>query len=896
MQKILDTSIKELEKNITRRFSYVEMAFFAMWWQEQNETTKVLVKQLVDGGRLQFVGGGWCSNDEATTHYTAIIDQMTLGFQLLIDTFGEMAIPKVAWQVDPFGHSKEQARLFYELGMDGLFVGRVDFEEKNTRASDNTLEMIWESSPDTPLFTGITYGGYYPPRYFCFDQLCGDNNMHTMQNLTTKFYDVVKEERKSYNTNNVMVTMGGDFHYTNATKNFYYTDELIESVNNKFSDINVFYSTPNCYLYAVNQAKKTYSVKTDDFFPYKDGAHRYWTGYFTSRPTHKYCGRRANGYLQAVKQLQTLADLRDDVTMGQIYTLARAVAVLQHHDGMTGTERQHVAEDYTYRLSHGMNEADQVSVQAMKTLTGFDGINNDNVHFCRQVNISWCPFTKGRENFVVLLYNPLARSRIFHAEIPVSDACYSVHNGEGNNVTSQVNELSIISEQTASSSRILSFPIELPAMGFGVAVVSNGHNSTVEGSDQETNSESSEQFVIIENEYLRLEFDKHTGSLSKITNLEIGKSITATQELMHYTGNTHHPVPGAYIFRPESDQPESMAGNVTSDVVSGILVQEIHQHFQQWAKQIVRLRKGQRHAEFEWTVGPIPVEDNKGKDVVSRFTTNIENNGIFYTDGNGRAMEEHRRNYRKSWNIVEKESVAGNYYPVTSAAAIKDADIQLTVLTDRAQGASSVHDGQLELMVHRRHLVDDGLGVGEPLNERDNNDIGIVVRGRHYVQLENVEEAAKYSRLLAKELFAPPVVALMDYTHIPTTYPHTSKSVGDVKSVELPENVHLLTLQVWNTTTTLVRLEHIFDEGEDETLSQPAQVDLNELFTSTDVAHVSEMTLGANQKLDEVQRLVWKTEAGETESDMTVVREPVNDDLQVIIKPMQIRTFLITTN
>ena len=867
-----------------------------MWWEEQNETTKMLVKQLVDEGRLQFVGGGWCSNDEATTHYTAIIDQMTLGFQLLNDTFGEMAIPKVAWQVDPFGHSKEQAKLFYELGMDGLFVGRVDFEEKDTRARDKSLEMIWESSPETPLFTGITYGGYYLSGSLCFDQMCGVVSVDAMPSLSQMLYDYVKTERLFYNTDNVMVTMGGDFHYTNATKNFYYTDELIKSVNDNFSDVNVFYSTPNCYLYAVNRAKKTYSVKTDDFFPYKDDAHRYWTGYFTSRPTHKYYGRRANGYLQAAKQLQALADFRDDVTMGQIYTLARAVAVLQHHDGMTGTERQHVAEDYTYRLSHGMNEADQVSVQAMKKLTGFDGINNDNIHFCRQVNISWCPFTKGRENFVVLLYNPLARSRTYHAEIPVSDACYTVHDGEGNNVTSQVYELSIIPEQTASSSRILSFPMELPAMGFGVAVVSNGHNSTVDRSDQETHSECREQFVIIENKYLRLDFDKHTGSLSKITNLEIGKSITATQELLYYTGRVQNPASGAYVFRPESDQPKSLLGNVTFNVADGILVQEIRQEFQQWARQIVRLRKGQRHAEFEWTVGPIPVEDNKGKDVVSRFTTNIENNGKFYTDGNGRAMEERRRNYRKSWNIVEKESVAGNYYPVTSAAAIRDADIQLTVLTDRAQGASSVHDGQLELMVHRRHLVDDGLGVGEPLNEKDDNDIGIVVRGRHYVQLENVDEAAKYSRLLAKELFAPPVVALMDDIHIPTTYPHTSKSVEAVKSVELPQNVHLLTLQVWNSTTTLVRLEHIFDEGEDETLSQPAQVDLNEIFTNTDVTHISEMTLGANQKLDEVQRLMWKTEAGETESDMTVVRKPVNEDLKVIIKPMQIRTFLITTN
>ena len=60
-------------------------------------------------------------NDEAATHYNAIIDQMTLGFKELQDTFGECGRPKVAWHIDPFGHSKEQAHLFSKMGFDGFF-------------------------------------------------------------------------------------------------------------------------------------------------------------------------------------------------------------------------------------------------------------------------------------------------------------------------------------------------------------------------------------------------------------------------------------------------------------------------------------------------------------------------------------------------------------------------------------------------------------------------------------------------------------------------------------------------------------------------------------------------------------------------------------------------------
>ncbi len=70
----------------------------------------------------------------------------------------------------------------------------------------------------------------------------------------------------------------------------------------------VFYSTPSCYLYALNKADRTWPSKSDDFFPYGIFPHGYLTGYYTSRPALKRYERYANNILQVTKQLNVLAN------------------------------------------------------------------------------------------------------------------------------------------------------------------------------------------------------------------------------------------------------------------------------------------------------------------------------------------------------------------------------------------------------------------------------------------------------------------------------------------------------------------------------------------------------------------------------------------------------------
>ncbi len=141
VELILETTIRELLKDPAKRFSYVEMKFFSMWFYEQTETMKTQVRQLVMEGRLEFLNAGWSMSDEACPHFDDFINNMQAGHDFLMKEFGVR--PRVAWHIDPFGHSNAAPRLFAEMGFDAWFFARLDYQDKLRRLATQEMEWVW---------------------------------------------------------------------------------------------------------------------------------------------------------------------------------------------------------------------------------------------------------------------------------------------------------------------------------------------------------------------------------------------------------------------------------------------------------------------------------------------------------------------------------------------------------------------------------------------------------------------------------------------------------------------------------------------------------------------------------------------------------------------------------
>ncbi|KAK7311283.1 hypothetical protein RJT34_09317 [Clitoria ternatea] len=938
VQNVLDSMVHALLADKNRKFIYVEMAFFTRWWRDQSEAVQDVVKQFVHSGQLEFINGGMCMHDEAVTHYIDMIDQTTLGHQFLKKEFG--VTPRIGWQIDPFGHSAVQAYLLgAEVGFDSLFFGRIDYQDRAKRKKEKSLEVIWQGSKSlgssAQIFAGAFPENYEPPPGGFYFEV-NDNSPVIQDNMDLFDYNVQERvndfvaaaisQANITRTNHIMWTMGTDFKYQYAETWFRQMDKLIHYVN-KDGRVNALYSTPSIYTDAKYATNEPWPIKTGDFFPYADHANAFWTGYFTSRPAIKRYVRLMSGYYLAARQLEFF---RGRLNSGpNTDSLADALAIAQHHDAVTGTEKQHVANDYSKRLSIGYKEAEELVSSSLgslveSTLLTTTRCQNPVTKFqqCPLLNISYCPASEidlaQGKNLVIVVYNSLGWRRNEVIRIPVIDASVTVHDSNGIEIESQLLPLAKVhvdlrnyyvkaylgQTPPKTPKYWLAFTVSVPPLGFSTYTISTAKRTGSTRSSVYTYQKSEKSTFEVGPGNLKLTFSTDQEKCTNYVNIRNSVEEEVEFGYLYYSGynGTDLKDPqnaGAYVFRPNGTYLINHEKEVPLTVLRGPILDEVHQQINPWIYQITRQHKGQEHVEVEFIVGPIPIEDGVGKEVATRISTTMKTDKTFYTDSNGRDFIKRIRDYRSDWDLEVNQPIAGNYYPINLGIYIKDNKSEFSVLVDRAIGGSSLKDGQIELMVHRRLLLDDSKGVAEALNETDcvgDDCRGLTVQGKFYYRIDPLGDGAKWRRSFGQEIYSPLLLAFAEKddkddwmnSHAPTFS-------GIDSSYTLPDNVAIITLQELDNGTVLLRLAHLYEIEEDKDLSVLTNVELKKLFPEKKIKKVKEMNLSANQARTEMEkkRLAWKVE-GSFENRYVSRGRPVDlKELNVELAPMEIRTFTI---
>lgn len=163
----------------------------------------------------------------------------------------------------------------------------------------------------------------------------------------------------------------------------------------------------------------------------------------------------------------------------------------------------------------------------------------------------------------------------------------------------------------------------------------------------------------------------------------------------------------------------------------------------------IRLSNGSEPIEFEVQMLEIPLIDNKGREVVAKWSFDgIDNQDTFYTDSNGLEMQKRVKDSRPDFTLDTKMKVNDNYYPINSAIAMRDTtkNIQVTVMNQHSQGGGVIQKGTIELMQNRRLLCDDNKGVDEALNETQPDGRGIAVNTKYFVTITDLSSQKSTQR------------------------------------------------------------------------------------------------------------------------------------------------------
>jgi len=882
VKNILDTTIPVLLKDSNKRFIYVEMYYFHRWWNEQNATMKEQVRGLVKEGRFEFINAGWTMNDEACVHYQESVTQMTYGHRFLNSEFENLGIPKIGWHIDPFGHSNAQASIMTEIGFDAFMFWRQDMGQKAWMEANKQLEFIWKPSPSRPdegIFVHILQDSY--------GRGCSYN---TSENWAEEYSKYIRGLEGMFRTKHIFVPFGHDFAFQDAGPEFECMDNQMKYFKDNYDKykLNLTYSTPSLYTEAVNKEGVTWWINQEDFFGYKDREDAFWAGFYTSHPAVK-------GYVRKMTALARFAELVYSTTPSwyispkqmkpQLWQLESANSILTHHDAVTGTSKSVVMKNYAKLLSIG-------EASVLDLLAGVVGIRlakfgrtKEPLTFCPLLNESICPATdvlKGmslQDVLPVVLYNTIGWVREEYVSLPIPVDQVFVKDSRGNPAPCQV-------LKSSDDKYTLHFEASLPPMGTNTYFIEKVSDKSKPHCEVATEGGST-----IENQYFTVMFDPKTNLLDSIFLKSSGELIKMKHSLYYYIPCSDKNVQddGAYIFKPKPHTELQVFPKPTLDVYEGSVVSEVRQVYSPWASHTLRIRSSIAEIESITEVGPIDISDGVGKEVISKYDSDLQSGKKFWTDAQGQEFQERILNYRENWDFKVTEPISGNYFPINAGIFIKDEprELQFTLLTDRSTGGSSESPGSVEVMLHRRLLVDDGRGVNEALNDSTR----IIVKNKLLFDLPRT--AAKHYRTEMQHSLNPIQVMFGQ----PSNFTEWNEEyIGGYSDLSQPlyPNVYIQTLRPVQFPTDsnefVLRVHHLYAVGEDANWSADATLDLSTLFTGKKIASIQETKLTAVPTKSQ-QRMVWKTE-GEVvggEDNGSVLA-----DTTITLTPMSTKTFLVT--
>lgn len=718
----------------------------------------------------------------------------------LNDTIG--FIPKNSWAIDPFGYSPTMAYLLRRMGFENMLIQRTHYELKKELAKKKKLEYVWRQSWDfdetTDIFVHMMPFYSYDIPHTCgpepaiccqFDfarvrgfmyELCPwrvdpvETTQDNVQERALLLLDQYRKKSTLYRTNTLLVPLGDDFRYISideAEAQFRNYQLIFDHINSnpslnaeaKFGTLEDYFRTLREEADRVNYSLAGevgsdqiggFPSLSGDFFTYADRQQDYWSGYYVSRPFFKAVDRVLEQTLRATEILlallfgncQRTQCEKLPVSFSYKLTAARRnLALFQHHDGVTGTAKDHVVRDYGTRMHTSLQDLQIFMSKAIESLFGIRHEKSDHSpsqfeplqarsKYDAQPVFKAMSSRNGSIQSVVF-FNSLEQTRNEVVMVMVSRPDVVVLDTNWTCIESQISpELQHKKNNIFTGRHRLYWKVSVPPMGLVSYYVANGYagcnkaepaklrilSNSVTCPTPYVCSKLEGDTVEIGNGKLTLTFDASHGLLNKAVRND-GLMHIVGEEIAIYASSGS----GAYLFKPDGDAEPIVKSGGEMVISVGSLVQEVFS-YPETTGETTPISHSTRLYNVEESIQELFIEKEyhvellgnfNDNELIARYKTDINNSRIFYSDLNGFQMSR-RETY-------DKIPLQGNYYPMPALAFMQGWDgRRFSVHSRQSLGVSSLKNGWLEIMLDRRLSRDDGRGLGQGVT--DNRPMNVV--------------------------------------------------------------------------------------------------------------------------------------------------------------------------
>ena len=774
-RSILTNTVLFLEKFPDFRMIWTETIFLDIWWKESPLDMQNKFKDLVKQGRIEILSGGWVSVDEATTLYSAVIDQLVEGHLWIKEILG--VTPNISWSIDPFGYSTSLPYLWYKSGMKDMTILRVHGALKQYMGHRHVMTFNWRQPWDGPgkydILCHVEPYTLYNIEYSCGpdQEVCatmdfgrraglpedpnqpisignGERQAKNLHEYASLIADQYRKKADHYAHDVLLMPHGDDFRYimdNEFQSNYVNMKKLMDHINSR-KDLNIQmrFGTVGEYFSEVHKsiAKRGQPDKslTGDFFTYTDRDDEYWSGYYTSRPFDKRMIRYLLEVLKTAEMLTTFAVYRAEQqgyayknvqnVLKDLQEARRTHGLVQHHDAITGTSAHPTVVDFENRITAAITLLQGVISRDIESLI-LKGAANTNVNIV-PIHVQSKPTSPLEKRVIavsesgtqVIFTNSYTQRRRDYVSLIVSSPTIQVFDQHDKEVRVQINPCWENQKTIAKAIFEAVFPVDIPAMSFVMFVLKRSQKNSalysgVRVINGDVNSPLPDIFKPEKTPPSQSEFVIETQQTTvTFSNKGLLKSFCRKDRDQKVCTDARvgwHWYKGvnsnAYCFGTDGTKTGLFDDDVLVRVVSGFYSTSV----------IIN------HALLQHTTTVYNTSDVHGKyvymeNVATLITADDRDKELFMelqTSVRNPKMQYYTDS--NSFQLISRQTrenypMAANLFPITSMAVLEDSGTRLTVHVAQPLGVGSFRTGSLEFLIDRVP-TSSGKGLEEPVTD-----------------------------------------------------------------------------------------------------------------------------------------------------------------------------------